>query len=170
MAGSPPSESFEVYNAGATTLEISTLVKMVLLVRGFRNRLDEHLRKIGQTTARMETLSAILNMPGEKSQSDIAKRLRVEGATVTRMIDVLGREGLVERKPHPCDRRINLVSITPEGRKVLQEIFRTYDMLRGHLLEGTSPEELELLQSLVDRMLGRLDLPVDQPQPVDVAS
>ena len=154
------SSSFEIYSAGKTTLEISTLIKMVLVVRGFRGKLDEALRKIDQSTARMETLAAILNMPGEKSQSEVAKRLRVEGATVTRMVDLLSKEGLVQRQPHPSDRRINLISITPEGEAELARIFRVYDRLRTHLLEDITPAELEQMQALTDKMLVRLDMPL----------
>lgn len=156
------STSFEAYSAGDTTLEISTLVKMVLLVRGFRSKLDEALRRIDHSTARMEALAAILNMPGEKSQSDVAKRLRVEGATVTRMIDLLSKEGLVERYPHPTDRRINLLSITPHGEAELAKIFRVYDRQRRHLLKDMSAGELEQLKALVEKMLGRLDMPLDE--------
>lgn len=153
--------SFATYKAGGTKPDIRMLITMVLLVRGFRNRLEEELRKIDQSAARMETLAAILNMPGDKSQTDVARRLRIEGATVTRMIDILGKEGLVERSPHPTDRRINLVSITPAGEREVEKIFRIYDRLRDHLLLGMSPGEVAQMQALLDRMMHRLDLPLD---------
>ena len=156
------STSFEVYSAGDTTLEISTLVKMVRLVRGFRGNLDEALRRIDHSAARLETLAAILNMPGDKSQSDVAKRLRVEGATITRMVDLLSKEGLVERRPHSSDRRINLLSITAKGEAELAKIFRVYDRQRRHLLKNMSVEDLEQLSSLVDKMIGQLDKPLDE--------
>ena len=53
------STSFEVYKQGGSTREIRMLVATVLLVRGFRGKVDEELRKIGQSVARMETLAAI---------------------------------------------------------------------------------------------------------------
>jgi MarR family transcriptional regulator, transcriptional regulator for hemolysin len=153
--------SFATYKSGGTKPDIRMLVTMVLLVRGFRNKLEDELRKINQSTSRMETLAAILNMPGDKSQTDVARRLRIEGATVTRMIDSLAREGLVERQPHPTDRRINLVRITPEGERELQRIFRIYDMMRDHFLQDISAQEVDKLQGLFNRMLQRLDEPLD---------
>jgi MarR family transcriptional regulator for hemolysin len=161
--------SFATYKAGGTKPDIRMLITMVLLVRGFRNRLEEELRKIDQSAARMETLAAILNMPGDKSQTDVARRLRIEGATVTRMIDILGKEGLVERKPHPTDRRINLVDITPAGEREMERIFRIYDRLRNHLLEGFGPEEVTVMQGMLDRMMHRLDMPLgDVPDIADL--
>ena len=151
--------SFEVYKDGGTTREIRMMIDLVLLVRGFRSRVDEELRKIGQSAARMETLAAILNMPGEKSQSDVARRLRIEGATVTRMIDILSKEGLVERTPDSRDRRVNLLSLTAAGEKVTEQIFSIYDGVRGHLLEGMSDQQIDEMTAVLEAMIGRLDLP-----------
>lgn len=152
--------SFERYREGGTTHSIRTLIKMVLVVRQFRNLLDEKLREIGQSCSRMETLSAILNMRGPKSQTDVARRLRVEGATVTRMVDVLGKEGLVERTMDAKDRRVNLLSISPKGEIALEEIFEVYDAVRYHVLEGLSANDIDTLHRLMDHMLARLETPV----------
>jgi MarR family transcriptional regulator for hemolysin len=152
---------FETYREGGTTNSISVLVKMVLMVRQFRHQLDEKLRNINQSCARMETLSAILNIRGPKSQSDVAKRLRVEAATVTRMVDILSKEGLVERAADPNDRRVNLLSISPKGEIELEKIFDVYDALRFHVLEGLSAEDIETLHRIFDHLMARLALPVE---------
>jgi MarR family transcriptional regulator for hemolysin len=155
----PTKTSFDIYREGGTTRDISLLIKLVLMVRRFRNQLDEGLRRIDQSTARMEMLSAILNMQGPKSQTDLARRLRVEAATVTRMVDILGKEGLVERTPDPNDRRVNLLSISPKGEAVLADIFRVYDRLRNHLLQDLGAEDVEQMHAMVDLMTARLDEP-----------
>jgi MarR family transcriptional regulator for hemolysin len=152
---------FETYREGLTTNSISALIKMVLVVRQFRHILDENLRAINHSCARMETLSAILNIRGSKSQSDIAKRLRVEAATVTRMVDILSQEGLVERTADPNDRRVNLLSISSKGEIELEKIFDVYDTLRFHVLEGLSAEDIETLHRLCDHLLARLALPAE---------
>ncbi len=154
--------TFEIYRAGETTIDIGLMVKLVLTVRGFRGQLDERLRRIGQSVSRMETLAAIMNMPGTKSQSDVARRLRVEGATVTRMIDILSREGLVERTPDPGDRRVNLLSITPAGEAALEEIFVVYDRLRGHVLAGVDESDRQEMHRMLDLILTAVDNPAPE--------
>lgn len=151
--------AFDTYRAGETTLDIGLMVKLVLTVRGFRGQLDERLRRIGQSVSRMETLAAIMNMPDPKSQSDVARRLRVEGATVTRMIDILSKEGLVERAPDPGDRRVNLLSITPTGEAVLADIFDVYDGFRKHVLSLLEEADREEMHRLLDLMLEAIDSP-----------
>jgi MarR family transcriptional regulator for hemolysin len=152
--------SFETYRDGGSTSGIRMLIKMVLVVRQFRNTMDVHLRRIGQSSARMEALGAIMNMPGKPSQSDLAKRLRVENATVTRMVDILSKEGLVERTPDATDRRVNLLSVSSKGEEVLREIFAVYDRVRSHILAVVPPERYDELSQLFDTMLARLDEPI----------
>jgi MarR family transcriptional regulator for hemolysin len=152
---------FETYREGGTTNSISALIKMVMVVRQFRHLLDDKLKNINHSCTRMETLSAIMNIRGPKSQSDIAKRLQVEAATITRMVDILSKEGLVERAADPNDRRVNLLSVSPKGEIELEKIFDVYDTLRFHVLEGLSAEDIETLHRLCDHLLARLALPVE---------
>ena len=91
--------SFEIYRQGGTTSQIRLTVRLVLVARRWRSLLDERLRQIGQSAARMEALGAIMNSPSLSAQVDIAKRLRIEGPTMTRMLDTLEADGLVEGCP-----------------------------------------------------------------------
>jgi MarR family transcriptional regulator for hemolysin len=153
--------SFEIYREGRTTASIRLLIKMVLVVREFRNKVDVELRKIGYSAAQMEALGAIMNMPDPKSQTDVAKRLRLENATITRMVDILSKEGLVKRMPDPNDRRVNLLSISPAGEEALRKIFGVYDKVRAHILKDVPEDEYDRLHDMFDDMLKRLDEPID---------
>jgi DNA-binding MarR family transcriptional regulator len=64
----------------------------------------------------------ILRDHGPISPSELGARLIVTRATVTGLVDSLERYGLAERSPNPADRRSLLVSITPAGRAVAQEV------------------------------------------------
>jgi MarR family transcriptional regulator for hemolysin len=105
----------------------------------------------------MEALSAIFNSPDPRSQVDIAKRLRIEGPTVTRMIDSLAADGLVERRPAPSDRRTKHLSLTRRGEEVLAEIFAIAEPLRDRLLGELSPERTHELTGWLETLVHRLD-------------
>jgi MarR family transcriptional regulator for hemolysin len=155
--------SFEIYRAKGTTPEIRLTVSMVLAARRWRALLDERLRPIGQSSARMEALSAILNAPEPSSQIDIAKRLRIEGPTMTRMIDSLAEDGLVERRPAPGDRRTKHLALTPAGEDVLKAIFEIADPMRKRLLEGIPIGHIEQLTQDFAQMLAKLDQGLPDP-------
>lgn len=149
--------SFEIYRQGGTTSQIRLTVRLVLVARRWRSLLDERLRQIGQSAARMEALGAIMNSPSLSAQVDIAKRLRIEGPTMTRMLDTLEADGLVERLPDPADRRTKQLRLTGEGEAALAEIFTIADELRDRLLEGIPADKMDELNEWLGMLMGRLD-------------
>jgi MarR family transcriptional regulator for hemolysin len=164
MSGAPPSDelsdeldNFQIYRAGGSTRDIRLTIHLVLAARRWRSLLDERLRQIGQSAARMEALAAILNSPSLSAQVDIARRLRIEGPTMTRMLDTLEADGLVERLPDPGDRRTKQLRVTPAGETALAEIFAIVDELRSRLLTGISAEKIDELNLLFEMLMGRLD-------------
>lgn len=155
--------TFEIYRYGGTTDDIRLTVQLVLVARRWRSLLDEHLRTIGQSAARMEALAAIMNSPSLSAQVEIARRLRIEGPTMTRMLDTLEKDGLVERLPDPNDRRTKQLRLTPEGEQALEQIFEIADMLRDRLLDGIPAEQIEAQNQFLNQLSRRLDagLPED---------
>lgn len=153
---------FATYRAKRTTPRIRLTVAIVLVARRWRALIDDFLRPAGHSSARLEVLAAIINAPDPKTQVDIAKRLRIEGPTLTRMLDTLAREGLVERTPSPDDRRAKHLSVTPKGEATLEEMFDSADMLRAHLLRGIPDDKVHELIGIFEAMLERLDS--DMPQ------
>ena len=149
--------NFAIYREGGTTRDIRVTVNLVLVARRWRSLLDERLRLIGQSSARMEALAAIINSPSLSAQVDIAKRLRIEGPTMTRMLDTLDADGLVERLPDPADRRTKQLRLTAAGERALEDIFAIADELRERLLDGVEPERMDELNTFLVMLTTRLD-------------
>jgi len=79
----------------------------------------------------------------------LALALSADPPYVTLMIDDLEERGLVERRPHPEDRRAKLVSLTPAGREAVAEADR--------ILEEPPPALLELDREKLDALLSALE-------------
>ena len=80
-------------------------------------RVEAVLRPLGLTFARYEVLMLLLfSSRGSLPLSRIGERLQVHPASVTNAVDRLEATGLVERTPHPTDRRTTLAALTPSGR------------------------------------------------------
>ncbi|MDT0212847.1 MarR family transcriptional regulator [Rothia sp. ARF10] len=52
----------------------------------------------------------------------VASHLRIAPRSVTDVVDALEGHGFVAREPDPSDRRATRVALTPEGRRVLDEL------------------------------------------------
>jgi MarR family transcriptional regulator for hemolysin len=105
----------------------------------------------------MEALSAILNSPEQSAQVDIARRLRIEGPTLTRMLDALEKDGLVDRVPAPGGRRSKQLHVTPAGEAALDEIVALAGPLRARLLDGVDPSTMATVSRFLEDLLAKLD-------------
>lgn len=132
-------------------------MQMVFATRRWRALLDEALRPLGQSAARMEALSTIALSPPWNSQIEIAKNIGIEGATLTRMLDALEMDGLVERLPHPSDRRTKTNRLTDAGWEALSEIMAVAHGMRTRLLEGVNESSIDAANEFLDMLLGRLN-------------
>ncbi len=142
---------------GGVSSEMRATMALVLAGRRWRALLDDKLRPISQSSARMETLGAIKHSPQLSPQVEIAKRLRIEGPTLTRMLDTLEADGLVQRLADPVDRRSKLLKLTPAGERALEQMIEISDRNRAALLDGIPPEDVEKLKELCLELVCRLD-------------
>lgn len=76
---------------------------------------DERLRAIGLPHAALIALD-ILIRTGPTGADTLARTARVQPQTMSRTLERMERDGLVERTPHPADRRRRVVSATEHGR------------------------------------------------------
>jgi len=127
--------------------------RIILIARRYRAMLDEKLRPLGYGSARMEALSTIARSPAPSAQVAIAKRIGIEGPTLTRMLDSLEAEGLVVRRQDPADRRTKLIELTPDGEKALEEITQVAHVFRTSVLKTLSDAELEQVNEVTDKLM-----------------
>jgi MarR family transcriptional regulator for hemolysin len=140
---------------GSTRLdrEYGFTYRIILVARRYRAMLDEQLRPLGYGTARMEALSTIARASEPSAQIAIAKRIGIEGPTLTRMLDTLEADGLVVRRPDPTDRRTKLIELTEEGEAALEEIMRVAHAFRATVLKSLTDDELDQANVVTDKLM-----------------
>jgi DNA-binding MarR family transcriptional regulator len=79
-----------------------------------RNR---YLGESGLTPNDSRTLQTLSSEQG-RSMGTLAEEWKLDASTATWIVDRLEARGLVERRPHPSDRRSKLVVLTPKGAKL----------------------------------------------------
>jgi DNA-binding MarR family transcriptional regulator len=79
--------------------------------------------------------------------SVIAERVLITTGSMTSILDTLERRGLVQRMPHPDDRRKLLVGITPDAQSILNELLPSLHAREREVISGalSIPEQHELL-------------------------
>jgi DNA-binding MarR family transcriptional regulator len=94
---------------------------------------------LGMSFGRLKALRRIDNAP--RTMSELATILGIDPPYMTIVVDDLEQQGLVERKPHPTDRRAKLVETTVLGHEVAR---RARDIMNRPPAELTALPEAEL--------------------------
>ncbi|MEL7160281.1 MAG: MarR family transcriptional regulator [Bacteroidota bacterium] len=77
---------------------------------------------------------------------EIARVLGKEAASMTRMLDILERKGLLIRQPNPADRRSSLITPTAQGTELYHEVLPLVAGIRKQAIRGLAPDELRQLR------------------------
>lgn len=83
-----------------------------------RSAIGEELKTFGLTTSQYATLMMTEGYQG-MSVADIAREVASTRQAANEMITHLESDGLVERRPHPTDRRTHQIFVTDTGREKL---------------------------------------------------
>jgi len=81
--------------------------------------------------------------------SELARRLAVARRTATLYVDILTRQGWVERSAHPDDRRMVLAHLTPSGLRMIDELADAYKRRLANLLGELNSLQSERLRQLL---------------------
>jgi MarR family transcriptional regulator for hemolysin len=126
--------------------------------RIWRQAIDRRLKNLGMSQASWMTIAVASKAAAPLSQSELADRLGVEGATMVAMVDRLVKAGFIVRQPCPSDRRINRVVLTEEGNRLFETVRTEAAAVRKELLANidraqlaVATELLETLQRLIER-------------------
>ncbi len=116
------------------------------------NAVDTALRRYGLTFARYEALVLLsFTRTGELPLGKMGQRLMIHPTSVTNIIDRLAGDRLVERIPHPSDRRTTLAQITPAGRALVVRTTEAVNDVRfglGALDDDELGQLIQLIRTL----------------------
>ncbi|PGH44000.1 DNA-binding transcriptional regulator, MarR family [Micromonospora sediminicola] len=98
-------------------------------------------------------LLATLDEFGAASQAALGRRSGIHVSDVVAALNELADRDYVTREPDPADRRRNVVTITPAGRRQLRRLEKQLAVVQDELLAPLSPEERAQLSRLLTRVL-----------------
>jgi DNA-binding MarR family transcriptional regulator len=112
-------------------------------------------REHGLSLGEYEVLVHLSETPGHSLRmTDLAERLKLSPSGITRRIDGLVREGLVERRQCPSDRRGSNAVLTEKGLLRLNEAAPTHVRgVRAHFVDQLSERQLANLASALSAVV-----------------
>lgn len=113
------------------------------------------IEALGLYRGQPQMLSALWKQEG-LTHSELAAKMRVQPATVSKMVQRMERSGFVERRRDPSDERISRVFLTERGRAVRNQVEAWFREFEAAYTEGLSEDDIATLRRLLLHIRGRL--------------
>jgi DNA-binding MarR family transcriptional regulator len=124
----------------------------------------EGLAELGSRRYHYRVL-ATLDELGPASHAALGRRSGIHLSDIVATVNELEDATLVERAPDPTDRRRNIITITPAGRRHLRKLERRLARVQEELLAPLSTAERAELSRLLRRVLAHHTPTADPPAP-----
>ncbi len=128
---------------------------IIYLVTESRRLSKDEAARYGVTPTQLSVLK-LLHEIGDLSLGTLSREIRAHNATVTGIVDRMEAAGLVERARNDEDRRVWIIRLTTQGRKVAERArISPWDTLRHALsaLPGSDQEQLtRILKKVAEKV------------------
>ncbi len=137
--------------------ELLVELRRVLLQPGYRRALLGDLAgSVGLATVRL--LRTVQHAGEPPSIGAVAEVLAIDTTTASRLVDRAAEGGLLERRACADDRRRARLHLSPAGEELLAAVTARRRAVLAAAVDGWDPDDLVLLEGLVDRLLVGFDL------------
>ena len=145
------------HRTGQRTPEEQISFVLKRLMHQFRHQVDERLRRGSELSfAHMVTLDQLQQEPGVAG-ARLARSLLVTAQTMTGLLRRLEREGLVERRPDPHNRRADRWYLLPAGVERLNAARSAGAPIMTQMLSRLSAREVAELRGYLERCVEGLE-------------
>jgi DNA-binding MarR family transcriptional regulator len=135
--------------AGETAIGVWRDLRDLVLDRNERRK--EVAEALGMSFFRIKALRRIAASPAKLA--DLADDLLTDRPYITLVVDDLAKRGLVERTPHPTDRRAKIVRVTDAGATAAAEAGRILDA-PPPALRDLGADDLAALERITVKLRG----------------
>jgi len=128
-----------------------TMFELSDVARAMRTFIDQRAREHAMTRAQWSVLVRLERQEG-MTQAEMAEQLEMQPISLLRLIDRLCQQGLLERRPHPNDRRANLLYLTDRGRATLLRMAPLAVEIAASIFDSVDESEIAMLLAQLSRI------------------
>ena len=157
---------FESEFPGASRSASEVAVNLARAQMGLIAEIERPPREAHSLSASAFQTLAILDGAGQALPGHIiAERLLVSSASMTSLADTLERRGLVERHPHPTDRRKVLIHLTADAQRIVDQQLPALHAVIAQAISTLPEDDREHLLTSLTTIRARVSQIASQPLP-----
>lgn len=131
-------------------------IRFSMLARRWRHEVESSLAEAGLSDATWAPLVHLSEGGDGQSQKHLAARLGIDASSLVRLLDILERQSLIERRPDQNDGRARRVFLTPDGEARVAHIRNLLWQAEELLLADLSDEEAQVMLDCFARIDARI--------------
>jgi MarR family transcriptional regulator, 2-MHQ and catechol-resistance regulon repressor len=140
------------YKGSARELRaLDTFIKLTRARETLGSELQRHLASHELTLPQLAVLEALLHL-GPMSQGELGRKLLRSNSNMTALLDTVERNGWIQRRRSPEDRRVVVVSLSRAGQRLIEKVFPAHVAHLAALLGALTAEEQEQLGALCEKL------------------
>src|SRR5581483_7594140 len=130
---------------------LNTLIKLARAMDTLESRMLENFAQLKLTPTQWGVLETLYHL-GSLPQCDLGRKLLKSSPNITIVLDNLETAGLVRRDRTSQDRRLVTVSLTDQGKKLIEEAFPKHAARLADLFAVLTPQEQEELARISKKL------------------
>lgn len=152
-------EQFKKFGIQDGNIEEGSIYGVACVYSLIEKEIENYLKPFNLNPTSFNALMIIKHQGQETgiSQIEIGKRLIVTASNMTKLLDKLNREGLIQRTAQEGDRRVNLIKITQKGSDLLDQAWPDYRNKVEEITELLDRKELEQITHILAKWFEGLE-------------
>lgn len=145
------------------TLQLKVALQVMLTARRWKSWVAAMFRDAGHTGAPTLVLYYLVDQPKGLTLSELSSRMELSGASLTRLVQRLERDGMVSRRRMMGDGRSWLIVMEPVGRAEMEAFEVHAAAMRQRVFEGLSEDDMAAALRVLDAVAAKLTHSPDAP-------
>lgn len=137
-------------------------MRMAMVVRQWRSIIDHAITDTGLTQSSWTVLMQLKELGDNVSVSELAEMQGIELPPLMRTLTLLEQQGYLLRSVSPYDKRIRLLTLTDEGRAVLQTLTQVIEAFQTQVSDGIPADEFEKFSNTLNHIACNLRIIRDE--------
>ena len=127
-------------------------MRMAMIVRQWRAVIDDAILDTGLTQSSWTVMMQLEQLGENVSVSELAEVQGIELPPLMRTLTQLEKQGYLLRTTSPYDKRIRLLTLTPEGKAVLKTLTRVIEEFQTRVSQNIAPEDLDIFSATLNQI------------------
>lgn len=136
-------------------------LKIAIINRAFRKKLDEKAGAMGLTAVQLRVLGSVSRLEAagqtEIHQNDLERIEHVTHPAMTKLLQRLESKGFIRCVPSDIDRRYKKITCTEQSRGIHQMILAQDEEVLSELCSNFTQEQKQTLLQMADMLLQNID-------------